>query len=104
MDNSEVNKLQEQVMAAVKDAVKLQIAKSPAMERGMDSARHAAVLAYAIAEVLSGLSDPSDPEVSKPALRAILTPAILNASQLRQRLEKDGVLKATGQVSDQYSV
>lgn len=103
MDTAKVNELREQAMQAAKDAVKAQVAKG-APAKGMNNERHAAVLAYVIAEALSGLADPSNPDETKPVLRAILTPALLNPSQLRQSLERAGVLQAEGKLATEYAV
>jgi hypothetical protein len=89
------------------DAVKKQIAAGTP-KRGMPKARHVAVVAYVIQEVLASYVYTATAEADlemeqKEVLRAALSGSLLNASQLRQELEKAGVLEVETPVSSQYA-
>jgi epoxyqueuosine reductase QueG len=103
LDNAKVLEVREATMEAVKDAVKAQIAKGSPTE-GMPKARHIVVVAYALDEVLGAYCGSGDEDERRAVLKAALSGSLLNASQLRQELEKAGVLTATKGLTSQYDV
>ena len=103
METSKVIEIQEAVVQAVKDVVKAQIAKG-APDKGFSKTRHAAVVADVVAEMLASYAEPGDSRQARVVMRAVFSGSLLNASQLRQQLEKAGVLKAEGALSAEYGV
>lgn len=103
MNDAKVLEIQAAAKTFAVDLVKEQIAAGKPAS-GITKARHAAIVAKTLAEMvdsfaLGGEADPSSAQVMQAAL---LGTSLLNASQLRQELEKAGVLKAQGVNLDEY--
>jgi hypothetical protein len=96
MNNKQIAEITELGKQAVVDAVKAQIAAG-AESKGMTGARQADVLARTIPEMLDSFPAPEGEDDSKwqrNVLRVFFNgTGVLNASQLRQTLEKAGVLE-----------
>ena len=103
MDNAKVLEIREAAQQAAVDAVKAQIAKG-APGKGLDKARHVAVVAYVVNEISSAYCTTGDDDETKAVLRAAFSGSLLNASQLRQELEKAKVLEPAGKLDQQYDV
>jgi hypothetical protein len=103
MDTAKVTEIQEAVVQAVKDVVRGQIAKG-APDKGLSKTRHAAIVADVVAEMLASYAEPGDSRQARVVMRVAFSGSLLNASQLRQQLEKAGVLKAEGALSAEYGV
>ena len=103
MDQAKVIEIQEAAMQAAKDVVRAQIAKG-APDKGMSKARHAAVVADVTQEMLASFAEPGDSKSMRLIMRAAFSGSLLNASQLRQQLEKAGVLKPEGAISSEYGI
>ena len=99
MTNEKMLEIQSAAQAAAVDAVKAQIAKG-LPNRGMNKQRHGAVVAYVANEMLESFTG-EDP---KTILRATFSGSLLNASQLRQDLEKSGVLVKETAIDTEYGV
>lgn len=98
--------IQEAVKMATVDVVKAQIAKG-APNKGMSKARHIATVADVVVEVLASFDAPAGEDQEKwqrQVLRAALSGNLLNASQLRQDLEKAGVLVKETALVNEYAV
>lgn len=103
MDNVKLLEIQAAAQQAAVDVVKAQIAKG-APTKGMTKARHVAVVADVVHEILASFADPADDKSVRTVLRAALSGSLLNASQLRQDLEKLGVLVKEGPLTAEYGV
>jgi len=90
-------------MQAAKDVVKAQIAKG-APAKGLSKARHAAIVADVTAEMLASFADQGDAKSMRLVMRAAYSGSLLNASQLRQQLEKADILDEEGKLSAEYGV
>ncbi len=91
---------------ASRDIVRKQIAKG-APTAGVSKARHVAIVADVAAEMLGSFDCPEGVEPmtwTRLVLRAALAGDLLNASQLRQALEKEKVLTKEQTLSNEYSV
>jgi hypothetical protein len=96
---------------AVANVVKAQIAKG-APNRGLSKARHAAIVADVTSEILGSFFAPKDEngdEIDESkwqrlVMRAMFSTSLLNASQLRQELEKAKVLEKDGALNSEYGV
>lgn len=98
--------IQEAASQAAKDVVKTQIAKG-APSKGISKARHAAIVADVTQEMLASFPAPDDCPPDKWArlvMRAAYSGSLLNASQLRQQLEKAGILQAEGAIASEYGI
>ena len=94
-------------MAIAKGEVQKQIAKgSP--NRGMPKARHVAITADVIHQILAEFGPPTGEDAAKwqrMALRAALGGSLLNCSQFRQDMEKAGMLeKEAKMLNSEYGV
>ena len=96
--------IQAAAAAAAIDAVKAQIAKGQP-NKGMSKARHVATVAQVIDEMLRSFDDTDDDGdlFQRRVLQAALSGSLLNASQFRQELEKDGVLVKETALSNEYN-
>jgi hypothetical protein len=90
--------------AAAVDVVKQQVADGKPTQ-GMPKPRHVAVVADVVLEMLGSFPAPAGEDEGRwqrLVLRAALSGSLLNASQLRQELEKGGVLVKETPLSSQY--
>ena len=98
MTNKQIAEIQALGKTAIVDAIKVQIAAG-AERKGMTAVRQADVLARTIPEILSSFDAPEGEDADKwqrNVLRVFLgSNGVLNASQLRQWLEKAGELDET---------
>ena len=95
MNEAKMKEVAQAASQAAVDVVKRQVAKG-APDSGVSKARHAAIVADVLAEVWGSFPTPTDVESERwlrLVFRAACSTDLLNASQLRQRLEKDGVLR-----------
>lgn len=93
---------------AVRDIVKRQVAKG-APNQGVSKERHVAIVADLVEEMVVSFPNRSggsldDSKWMRLVLRAALSGDVLNASQLRQNLEKEGVLSKESPLANQYRV
>ena len=91
---------------AIVDVVRGQVAKG-LPKQGVSKARHGAVVADVVVELLESFPAPAGEDETRwqrLVLRAAFSGSILNASQLRQELEKAGVLEKDVPISSEYSV
>ena len=114
MTNEKMSEIQADAFTAAVSVVKAQIAKG-APNKGMSKARHVAVVADVVVEMLGThfpVADVKDGPVdaedvwNRKVLRAALSGSLLNASQLRQELEKTTpptLVKETA-LNNEYSV
>lgn len=90
---------------ASRDVVKRQVAKgSP--DAGVSKARHVAIVADTVVEILESYPAPEGEDGTRwmrLVLRAAMSGELLNASQLRQSLEKEGVLRKET-VASEYGI
>lgn len=107
MTNEKALEIQAAAGQAAKDMVKAQIAAGKP-NKGLSKARHAAIVADVTQEVYAsflGEGDPADAEKDmRLILRAAYSGSLLNASQLRQELEKAGILVKEQALSSEYGV
>lgn len=108
MTNDMAISIQRSAMQAAKDVVLTQIAKG-APNKGMNKARHGAVVADVVQELLESFDAPENCPPDKWArlvMRAAFSGSLLNASQLRQDLEKSEppVLMKEGAISSDYGI
>ncbi len=96
MTNKQIAEIKTLGASAIVDAVKSQIAAG-AERKGMTGARQADVLARTVPEMLESFPAPEGEDASKwqrNLLRVFFNETgVLNASQLRQTLEKAGILE-----------
>lgn len=95
MNEAKMKEVAQAASQAAVDVVKRQVAKG-APDAGVSKARHAAIVADVLVEVWGSFPTPTDVESERwlrMLFRAACSTDLLNASQLRQRLEKDGVLR-----------
>lgn len=108
MDSAKMLEIRNAAFQAAVDAVKKQVAAgSP--KKGLDKARHVAVMAYVVDEMLGSFGfDEKGTQLESNELKAVFRAAfsgsLLNASQLRQEMEKAGVLEKTEAIASQYDV
>ena len=107
MNEAKMQEIATRAMAIAKGEVQKQIAKgSP--NRGMPKARHVATTADVICQILLEFGPPTGEDAIKwdrMVLRAALGGSLLNCSQLRQDLEKAGLLeKETKMLDSEYGV
>ena len=97
--------IQEATSLAVKDVVRAQIAKG-APNKGLSKTRHAAIVADVVAEILASYPQQGEDGArwQRLVMRAVFSGSLLNASQLRQQLEKAGILAPEGTMSSEYGV
>lgn len=97
--------IQEATSLAVKDVVRAQIAKG-APNKGLSKTRHAAIVADVVAEILGSYPQRGEDGArwQRLVMRAVFSGSLLNASQLRQQLEKAGILAPEGTMSSEYGV
>lgn len=100
-----MTEIQESTSLAVKDVVKGQIAKG-APNKGLSKTRHAAIVADVVAEILASYPQQGEDGArwQRLVMRAAFSGSLLNASQLRQQLEKAGILAPEGTMSSEYGV
>ena len=105
MNQALMTEIQEATSQAVKDVVRAQIAKG-APNKGLSKTRHAAIVADVVAEILGSYPTQGDDEArwQRLVMRAVFSGSLLNASQLRQQLEKAGILAPEGTMSSEYGV
>ena len=105
MNQELMTEIQEATGLAVKDVVRAQIAKG-APNKGLSKARHAAIVADVVAEILASYPQQGEDGArwQRLVMRAVFSGSILNASQLRQQLEKAGILALEGTMSSEYGV
>ena len=106
MNEAKMKEVATQAAQATVDVVKAQMAKG-ASDQGVSKARHVAIVADVMTEMLESHPAPDGEDATRwmrLVLRAALSGDLLNASQLRQRLEKDGVLKKERTISSEYGV
>ena len=103
MDQTKLIEIQNAVKQTTEDVVKAQIAKG-APDRGLNKQRHMAIVADVSHEMLASYADVNDDRSVREVLRATYSGSLLNASQLRQELEKAGVLKRETALSGVYGV
>ena len=105
MDQALMTEIQEATSLAVKDVVKGQIAKG-APNKGLSKTRHAAIVADVVTEILASYPQQGEDGArwQRLVMRAVFSGSLLNASQLRQQLEKAGILAPEGTMSSEYGV
>ena len=106
MNQNQAKEIAAAAQLASRDVVKSQVAKG-APASGVSKARHVAIVADVAAEMLSSYPAPSDcppDRWTRLVLRAALSGDLLNASQLRQALEKEGVLSKELTLTSEYGV
>ena len=106
MNQQLMTEIQEATSQAVKDVVKGQLARG-ATNKGLSKTRHGAIVADVVAEILTSYPTPQgedDTRWQRLVMRAVFSGSILNASQLRQQLEKAGILAPEGTMSSEYGV
>ena len=105
MNQQLMTEIQEATSLAVKDVVKAQIAKG-APNKGLSKTRHAAIVADVVAEILASYPQQGEDGArwQRLVMRAVFSGSLLNASQLRQQLEKAGILAPEGTMSSEYGV
>lgn len=109
MDAAKVLEIQNAAKVAAVDVVKAQIAKG-LPNKGITKARHAAIVADVATEMIESFmtANASDGVAFNKDMREVLRAAfsgdLLNASQLRQNLEKAGVLVKEVGLSSEYGV
>lgn len=112
MTNEKLLEIQAASTAAVKDMVKAQI-KAGSPNKGITKTRHMAIVADVAEEMLASFG-PTDADKAvegfdeskwnRKVLRAAFSNSILNASQLRQDLEKADILVKETTLSSEYGV
>jgi len=98
--------VQQAAQLAAVDVIKAQIVKG-AKKQGIDKKRHVAVVADVVNEMVESYPVPDGQDASewlRRLMRAALSGSLLNASQLRQQMEKAGVLDKEMSVDDEYGV
>lgn len=107
MTNEKALEIQAAAGQAAKDMVKAQIAAGKP-NKGLSKARHAAIVADVSEEMASSFAGSTGEADASKELRLILRAAysgsLLNASQLRQELEKAGILVKEQALSSEYGV
>jgi|GEM_PF-4347586 len=105
MNQELMTEIQEATSQAVRDIVKGQIAKG-APNKGLSKTRHGAIVADVVAEILASYPTQGEDEArwQRLVMRAVFSGSLLNASQLRQQLEKAGILAPEGTMSSEYGV
>jgi hypothetical protein len=106
MNQNQAKEIAAAAQLASRDIVRKQIAKG-APSSGVSKARHVAIVADVAAEMLGSFDCPGGVDETtwtRLVLRAALAGDLLNASQLRQALEKEGVLHKEQTLSNEYSV
>lgn len=105
MNQALMTEIQEATSLAVRDVVKGQIAKG-APNKGLSKTRHAAIVADVVAEILASYPQQGEDGArwQRLVMRAVFSGSLLNASQLRQQLEKAGILAPEGTMSSEYGV
>ena len=93
--------IRDMTLKAIADVVKAQIANGAA-RKGFGADRHTATLAKVAAEMLESYADDGSPaEIIRQTLRA---KGALNGSQIRQMLERQGVLDKSETLTEEYDV
>ena len=107
MNQQLMTEIQEATSIAAKDVVRAQIAKG-APNKGLSKTRHAAIVADVVAEILASYptrgEDNDEARWQRLVMRVVFSGSLLNASQLRQQLEKAGILAPEGTMSSEYGV
>jgi len=105
MNQALMTEIQEATSQAAKDVVRAQIAKG-APNKGINKARHGAIVADVVYEILASYPPQGDDagKWQRLVMRAMFSTSLLNASQLRQQLEKAGILAPEGTMSSEYGV
>jgi hypothetical protein len=106
MNEKTMSEIATQAAEYAKDVVKGQVAKG-LPNQGLSKARHVAIVADVLNEMLESYPAPADADESKwrrLVMRAACAGSLLNASQLRQELEKAGILSKTQTISSEYGV
>ena len=106
MNEAQMKEIAAQAAQAAIDVVKSQVGKGlPA--QGISKARHIAIVADVAEEILESYPAPAGSDESKwrrLVLRAAFAGSLLNASQLRQELERAGILSKQATISSVYGV
>lgn len=106
MNQNQAKEIAAASQVASRDIVKAQIGKG-APSAGMSKTRHVAVVADVAAEMLASFPAPAGEDEQRwhrLVLRAALSGDLLNASQFRQALEKEGVLAKEQVLASEYGV
>lgn len=97
MTNKKTIEIREAASLASRDIVKQQVA-SGKPKSGMPKVRHIAIVAKTLIEMLDSYAEEDREEV----LRAALAGSLLNCSQLRQDMERAGILTKDAVIDNQY--
>lgn len=106
MDNAKVLEINAAAQAAAMDAIRQQAAKGIGVE--FPQKRTAAVVAYALAEVLASFDPPEGTDADewrKNVIKASLsTGPLMQGSTLQKAAVKAGIYEAKGGIADGYDV